>query len=110
MSAPGRRNGSAERFRQGCLQLVVCSIRFCSFHRFACRAHGRHPFVPSGLAFVAQDIIHRPECPIRRETIKGPVAYTEQYGVNELVTISDSSGTLTSYNYLGGGVLLTKRG
>ena len=29
------------------------------------RAQGSHPFVPAGLSPVAQDIVHRPQCPIR---------------------------------------------
>jgi hypothetical protein len=32
--------------------------------RFAVAHIGRHPFVPAGLLPVAQDIVHRPRCPI----------------------------------------------
>ena len=61
---PWSANGFAETCGQGRLRRVVRSIASWSFHRFASRAHGRHPFVPAGPSPVAHCTVHRPQCPI----------------------------------------------
>ena len=65
MSPPGRRMDSPKGAgMDACAALCVPSVLVRSL-AFACRAHGRHPFVPSGLSPVAHCTVHRPQCPIR---------------------------------------------
>ena len=75
--------------RDACAALCVPS-GFVRSVAFACRAHGRHPFVPSGLAPVAQDIIHRPQCPIRR-TVRNLRPTSPRCGPTAAVLVRESA-------------------
>ena len=64
MSAPGRRMDSPKGSGMDACAALCVPSRFVRSVAFACRAQGRHPFVPSRLSPVAHCTVHRPQCPI----------------------------------------------